>query len=164
MGATFITIVTVIPLTTEGETQDTRKDLTSLGSQEGVGSHRVIPACPGSQAPVFVRQSPLSCVSWTSLCSRMLSNAGSGVPPVELLVWNLFSPGESEADPVRVTSCPGLPETFQVSALKVLPLRKRLRPWLTRTVGYPAVFLPSFTTSQAGQEGSMLDCAVCGQP
>lgn len=96
VGATFLTTATVI-LTTEGETRDTRKDLTSLGPQDGVGSPRVVPACPGSQAPEFLRRSPLSCVSQTLPCSGMLLNAGSGVPPVELLVWNLFSPGESEA-------------------------------------------------------------------
>lgn len=91
MGAAFLTTVTVVPLTIEGETRDTRKDLTSLGSRGGrARTHRVIPACPGRQAPVFLRRSPLSCVPQTSLCSGMLLNAGSGVLPVELLVWNPF--------------------------------------------------------------------------
>lgn len=69
---------------------------------------------------------------------------------------------------VRVTSCPGLPETFQVSALKVLHPRKRLCPWQTRTAGHRAGFHPPFSTYQAGREGSMLgrtlDCPMCGQP
>lgn len=69
---------------------------------------------------------------------------------------------------MRVTSCPGLPETFQVSALKVLHPRKRLRPWQTRTAGHRAGFHSPFSTYQAGREGSMpgrtLDCPMCGQP
>lgn len=69
---------------------------------------------------------------------------------------------------MRVTSCPGLPETFQVSALKVLHPRKRLRPWQTRTAGHRAGFHPPSSTYQAGREGSMLgrtlDCPMCGQP
>lgn len=52
MGAAFLTIVTVVPLTIEGETRDTRKDLTSLGSWEGQGSHPrshpCTPWAPGS--------------------------------------------------------------------------------------------------------------------
>lgn len=43
MGTTFITLVTVILLIIEGDTQGTREDLIYLGSQELGGSYWVTP-------------------------------------------------------------------------------------------------------------------------
>lgn len=66
MGATFITLVTVILLIIEGETQDTREDLTYLGSQELGDSHRVAPHAPWAPGSSASETITLSCDPQTS--------------------------------------------------------------------------------------------------